>query len=59
MPNRKKPGEIADKPGEYGERGSRGGKVPNPRQVTVDRGEKLPPTQKPGRTWQRTGPPKK
>lgn len=53
MPNRKKPGEIADESGEYIERGERGGKVPKPREVTIDRGEKLPPTQKPKRKWER------
>lgn len=54
-----KPGETPDRPGEYKERGPRGGEVPNPRQVTIEpRDPKLPPTQKPGRTWERTGPPR-
>lgn len=52
-----KPGEIPNRPGEYRERGPRGGEVPNPRQVTIEPSDpKLPPTQKPGRTWERTGP---
>ena len=54
-----KPGEIPAEPGEYIERGKRGGKVSNPREVTIERGDKpLPPTQESGRTWERTGPPK-
>lgn len=54
-----KPGETPRSPGEYEERGRRGGKVPKPRRVTIEPGDKpLPPTQKPGRTWERTGPPK-
>jgi len=52
-----KPGQIPVKPGEYGEKGPRGGQVPNPRVVTIEPGDKpLPPTQKPGRTWERQGP---
>ena len=54
-----KPGEIPARPGEYTERGKRGGKVPDPREVTIEPGDKpLPPTQKPGRRWERTGPPR-
>ena len=54
-----KPGETPVKPGEYEERGPRGGKVPNPRQYTIERGDDpLPPTQKSGRTFKRVGPPK-
>ncbi len=53
-----KPGEKPDKPGEYIERGPRGGKVDRPRQVTIGpEDDKLPPTQKPGNTWERIGPP--
>ena len=56
---RQKPGEQPSKPGEYIERGPRGGEVPHPRQVTIESGDTpLPPTQEPGRTWERTGPPK-
>ncbi|MCB2178826.1 YjzC family protein [bacterium] len=55
-----KPGEKPSRPGEYEERGPQGGKVPNPRKVTIEPGDSpLPPTQKPNRTWVRTGPPKK
>lgn len=54
-----RPGETPAKPGEYEERGPRGGKVPNPRRYTIERGDDpLPPTQKPGRTFKRVGPPK-
>ncbi|MDE0114977.1 MAG: YjzC family protein [Albidovulum sp.] len=53
-----KPGEAPILPGEYIERVPRGGQLPDPRQVTIEPGdEKLPPTQEPGRTWERTGPP--
>ena len=52
-----KPGEIPNKPGEYIERGPRGGQVPNPRQVTIEEGDRpLPPTQESGRTWERERP---
>ncbi len=59
MIDRKKPGESPERPGEYQERGPRGGQVPNARQVTIEPGDKpMPPTQKPNRTWERIGPPK-
>ena len=58
--NTQKPGEKPDKPGEYVERGPRGGKVDKGRQVTIEPGDpKLPPTQEKGRKWKRIGPPKK
>jgi hypothetical protein len=54
-----KPGEIPQRPGEYVERGPRGGQVTNPRQVTIEPGDKpLPPTREPHRTWERVGPPR-
>ncbi len=57
MPTQK-PGENPARSGEYIERGPRGGEVPKPRQVTIEpRDKPLPPTQKPGRTWERIGPP--
>ena len=59
MSSLQKPGEIPAKPGEYIERRPRGGKVPAPRKVTIEPGDKpLPPTQKPERKWERIGPPK-
>lgn len=59
MATPQKPGEKPARPGEYEERGPRGGEVPRHRQVTIEPGDNpLPPTQKPGRTWVRIGPPK-
>ena len=55
----KSPGEIADKPGEYRERGPRGGNVRNPRDVTIVFGDRIPPTQKPNRKWERIDPRKR
>jgi len=55
-----KPGETPKNPGEYIERGPQGGRLNKPRQVTIEPGDKpLPPTQKPGNTWERISPPKK
>lgn len=60
MPPLQKPGETPQRPGEYVERGSRGGQVSNPRQVTIEpRDKPLPPTSRSGNTWERIGPPKK
>lgn len=54
-----KPGETPARPGEYVERGPRGGDVSKLRDVTIEPGDdRLPPTQEPERTWERTGPPK-
>ncbi len=54
MTDTQKPGETPKSPGEYEERGPRGGQITNPRQVTIETGDKpLPPTQKPNRTWVR------
>lgn len=59
MPIRQKPGESPAKPGEYREVGPRGGEVPCPREVTIEPGDpRMPPTQQPGRKWERIGPPK-
>ncbi len=60
MSTRQRPGQVPARPGEYTERGPRGGEVHNPRTVTIEPGDRpLPPTREPGRTWERTGPPKK
>ena len=49
-----RPGQKPKGSGEYVERGPRGGDVKNPRQVTIEPGDSpLPPTQKPGHTWQK------
>ncbi|MDC7248454.1 MAG: YjzC family protein [Sphaerochaetaceae bacterium] len=47
------PGTDDQKPGKYVETGPRGGKVKNPRKVEIDQGDRLPPTQKPGRKWKK------
>ncbi|EKA2634135.1 YjzC family protein [Vibrio alginolyticus] len=60
MTNTQKPGEKPNKPGEYEERGPRGGQVNKPRQVTIEPGDdKLPPTQEKDRTWVRVNKPDK
>ncbi len=60
MAKNHKPGQNPPRPGEYQERGPRGGKVAKPRTVTIEPGDRpLPPTAKPGRRWERIGPPKK
>ena len=60
MSRLQKPGEGPSRPGEYIERGPQGGQIHKPRQVTIEPGDKpLPPTQVPGRKWERVGPPKK
>ncbi len=47
MSNIQKPGEKPNLPGEYIERGPRGGQITNPRQVTIEPGDdKLPPNAK-------------
>lgn len=52
MSTPQKPGENPKRPGEYQERGPRGGQIPKPRQVTMEKGDKpLPPTQEKNRTW--------
>lgn len=60
MVAKQKPGEKPNTPGEYEERGPRGGKITNPRQVTIEPLDyKLPPTQVANRTWVRVGPAKR
>lgn len=59
MAHPQKPGERPMRPGEYEERGPRGGEIRNSRQVTIEPGDdRLPPTQEQGRTWVRIGPPR-
>ena len=48
-----KPGTDNQPAGTYREVGPRGGQVPNGRTVHIDQGDRLPPTQKPGRGWTR------
>lgn len=48
-----KPGTDNLPKGEYLEVGPRGGEIPNPRQVTIDKGDRLPPTQEKGHLWKK------
>ena len=53
MPKLNKPGTDNRPAGTYIERGPRGGNVSNPREVHIDKGDRLPPTQEKGRTWEK------
>lgn len=46
-----KPGTDNQPSGDYKEVGPRGGTVSNARQVHIDQGDRLPPTQKSGNCW--------
>jgi len=46
-----KPGEDNKPAGRYTEVGPRGGQIKNPRHVTIDPGDRLPPTQESGNKW--------
>lgn len=46
-----KPGEDNKPAGKYHEVGPRGGEIPKPRDVTIDKGDRLPPTKEPGHKW--------
>ncbi|MEI5991399.1 hypothetical protein A5881_002934 [Enterococcus termitis] len=46
-----KPGTDNKPGGNYREVGPRGGNVPKGREVHIDPGDRLPPTQKPGNGW--------
>ena len=48
-----KPGEDNKAAGEYKEVGPRGGVVQHPREVTIDPGDRLPPTQEKGHKWEK------
>lgn len=48
-----KPGTDNRPSGKYVEVGPQGGKVTRPRVVTIDPGDRLPPTQQPGHKWQK------
>ena len=48
-----KPGMDDRPPGTYKEVGPRGGQVSNPREVKIDKGDRLPPTQKKGNRWEK------
>jgi hypothetical protein len=53
MSDLKKPGQDNQPAGTYKEVGPRGGEVSNPRIVAIDQGDRLPPTQEPGRKWKK------
>ncbi|WP_239665541.1 MULTISPECIES: YjzC family protein [Streptococcus] len=46
-----KPGTDNQPAGTYQEVGPRGGQVSGGRVVHIDQGDRLPPTQEPGRNW--------
>jgi len=46
------PGTDNQPAGQYKEVGPRGGAVPHAREVKIDKGDRLPPTQKEGNKWQ-------
>ncbi|MEA4875298.1 YjzC family protein [Anaerorhabdus sp.] len=46
-----KPGTDNQPKGKYKEVGPQDGSVNKPRTVTIDNGDRLPPTQKPGNKW--------
>ncbi len=48
-----KPGEDNKPAGDYKEVGPRGGTVPNAREITIDPGDRLPPTQEKGHKWEK------
>ncbi len=48
-----KPGEDNKPAGDYKEVGPRGGKISNPREITIQPGDRLPPTQEKGHKWEK------
>ena len=48
-----KPGMDNRPAGKYKEVGPRGGKVEKPREIKIDAGDRLPPTQKKGNRWEK------
>lgn len=51
MSNPIKPGTDNQKPGHYIEVGPRGGSVTGGHDATIQKGDRLPPTTKPGNVW--------
>ncbi len=51
MPKLVKPGTDNQPAGTYKEVGPRGGEVKDPRIVTIDPGDRLPPTKQSGNKW--------
>ncbi|MCT4397670.1 YjzC family protein [Pediococcus inopinatus] len=48
-----KPGTDNRRPGHYHEVGPRGGKVSGGHAATIQKGDRLPPTSKPGNGWKK------
>lgn len=48
-----KPGSNGQEKGEYTEVGARGGKVKDAHHVSVDKGDRMPPTSKKGNVWKK------
>lgn len=48
-----KPGQDNKPSGTYTEVGPKGGKISDPRTVKIDKGDRLPPTQKSGNKWKK------
>lgn len=48
-----KPGEDNKPAGTYVEVGPRGGKLKNPKEVTINKGDRLPPTSETGHKWEK------
>lgn len=48
-----KPGTDNLPAGKYKEVGPRGGEVQNAREVNIDKGDRLPPTQEEGNMWKK------
>jgi hypothetical protein len=53
MPKLYKPGQDNKPAGGYHEVGPQGGQVHDPREVHIDHGDRLPPTQAPGHKWEK------
>lgn len=53
MPDLIKPGTDNQTPGTYIEVGPRGGEVSHAREVNIDIGDRLPPTQQAGHLWKK------
>lgn len=53
MQNLINPGTDNKVPGEYIEVGPQGERICNPRKVTIDIGDRLPPTQQSGHKWRK------
>ena len=53
MTDLKKPGQDNQPKGKYVEVGPKGGQLQNPRTVSIDKGDRLPPTSSKGNRWKK------